>query len=79
MLTRRTYWWCLGILVTVALVLWAGLVPVPGWMSGPTFGWMSAVVIALVAVSLLALRAGQPTRSVAHVLYDAEHQKGLGR
>jgi hypothetical protein len=40
---------------------------------------MSAVVIALVAVSLLALRAGQPTRSVAHVLYDAEHQKGLGR
>jgi hypothetical protein len=72
MLARRTYWLCLGILMAVAFVL-AGFGP--GWMSGSTFGWIGAVVIAVLAVSLLTIRAAQPTRSVAHVLYDAEHQK----
>lgn len=77
MLTRRTYWWYLGILAALAFVAWAGLVP--GRMSGSTFVWISAVVIALLAVSLMAMRAGGPTRSVAHVLHDAEHQKGASR
>lgn len=77
MLTRRTYWLYLWISVAVVFVAWAGFVP--GWMSGPTLGWVTAVVVALFAVSLLAMRAGQPTRSVAHVLYDAEQQKEPGR
>jgi hypothetical protein len=71
------YWWCLGISAAVAFVVWGGFGP--AWMSGPTFGWMSAGVLALFAVSLLAMRAGRPTRSVAHVLYEAEQQQRPGR
>jgi hypothetical protein len=40
---------------------------------------MGAVVIAMLGIALLALRAGRATRSVAHVLYDAEQHKELGR
>lgn len=76
MLTRRTYWWCLWIAVALVLAAWAGFV---GWISGPTLGWVTALVILLVGVSLLTMKAGQPTRSVAHVLYDTEQQKGAGR
>lgn len=77
MLTRRTLWLCLGISVGVVFFVWAGFGS--PWISGPTFGWMSAVVIGLFAVTLMAMRAGRPTRSVAHVLHEAEHQKEPGR
>jgi len=77
MLTRRTYGLYLGIPVAVLVLARAGFVP--AWMSGQTLGWETAVVIGLFAVALLAMRSGQPTRSVAHVLYDAEQQKGLRR
>jgi hypothetical protein len=76
MLTQRTYRLWLGIPVAIVSVVLAGWVGFGSkWMSGPTFGWISAVVIALVAVSLLSMRAGRPTGSVGQVLYEAEHPK----
>jgi hypothetical protein len=36
-------------------------------------------VVGIVAVTLMAMRAGRPTRSVAHVLHDAEELKSVGR
>ena len=51
---------------------------VPGSVSGSTFGTILAVTIGLFAVSTVALRSSRPTRSVAHVLYETEHQAKAG-
>jgi hypothetical protein len=76
MLTQRTYRLWLGISVAIASIVLAGWAGFGSeWMSGPTLRWIGAVVIALIAVSLLAMRAGRATRSVAQVLYEAEHPK----
>lgn len=77
MFLPRTPWLSLGITIVVAFALWAGLGS--QWMSRPMFGWVTAVLIGIVAVTLMSLKAGRPTRSVAHVLHDAEEQKGVGR
>jgi hypothetical protein len=77
MLIPRTSWLSLGIPVVVAFVLWVGLGS--GWMSGANVGSISAVGVGIVAVTLMAMRAGRPTRSVAHVLHDAEELKSVGR
>ncbi len=77
MLIPRTSGLPLGITMVVAVLLWAGVRS--GWISGSTFGWLIAVMIGIVAVTLMAMRAGRPTRSVAHVLHDAENQGGAGR
>ena len=77
MLTQRTYRSWLGISVGMASVVLAGLAEFGSeWTWGPTFGWMGAVVIALIAVSLLTMRAERPTRAVVHVLYEPQHSKG---
>jgi hypothetical protein len=67
---NRLYSLGLTIYLAAALVGWAVLVP--GWMSGATLGSIVAVGFALGVVSLMTLRAGRSTRSVAHVLYEAE-------
>jgi hypothetical protein len=77
MATRQVLWLTLGILGVLGLVGWAGLGP--RWLSGQTFGWLSALGIVLVGIVLLTIRAGQPTRTVAHVLYDAEHPDNPNR
>jgi hypothetical protein len=77
MIIPRTSWLSVGISLAVAVVVLAAFAS--GSISGPTSAWMGAVVIAMLGVALLALRAGRPTRSVAHVLYDAEQHKELGR
>lgn len=77
MLIPRTSWLSLGIIIVAAFVLWIAVGS--GLMSAQTFGWVGAVLIGIVAVTLMSLRAGRPTRSVAHVLHDAEQQKGVGR
>ncbi len=59
--------------MVAAFVLWIAVGS--GSMSSQTFGWVGAVLIGIVAVTLMSLRAGRPTRSVAHVLHDAEEQK----
>jgi hypothetical protein len=75
MLTRRTYRSLLGI--SVASVVLGGSAGIgPEGMSSPTIGWIGAVAIALIALSMLTMRGGRQTRSVAHVVYEAEHPKG---
>jgi uncharacterized membrane protein len=70
MAANRLYSLALTIYLAAALVGWAVLVP--GWMSGATLGLIVALGLALGVVSLMTLRAGRPTRSVAHVLYETE-------
>lgn len=41
--------------------------------SRSTFVWLAAVAVGLVVAVIMAIRDGRPTRSIAHVLYDAEH------
>ena len=77
MLIPRTSWLSLGIIMVAAFVLWIAVGS--GSMSTQTFGWVGAVLIGIVAVTLMSLRAGRPTRSVAHVLHDAEEQREAGR
>jgi hypothetical protein len=67
----------LGIIIVAAFVLWIAVGS--GLMSAQTFGWVGAVLIGIVAVTLMSMRAGRPTRSVAHVLHDAENKSGAGR
>jgi hypothetical protein len=57
--------------VVATAVGWAALVPTV--MSGTTFGWMVAVVFALCAVTLMSLNWGRSTRSMAHIINDAEN------
>ena len=54
----------------VLVVVWS--VMVPGSMSRTTFGALSAITFALGAVTLISLQAGRSTRSVVHVLHDAD-------
>ena len=44
-------------------------------VSGSTIASIVAVVIGLLVVSATALRSSRSTRSVAHVLYETEHQR----
>jgi hypothetical protein len=62
-----------------ALVVLVRAAVVPGWMSGTTFGGVVFVAGALAAVALMSLRAGRSTRSVAHVIHDAEAEIEAGR
>jgi hypothetical protein len=55
--------------VFVGLAAWAAW----GSPSAFTLAWVAAVSAGLVVSIALAVRDGSPTRSVAHVLYDAEH------
>ena len=49
-----------------------GLMLVPGTMSGLTFFALAAAIMGTGLVAMNTWRNGQPTRSVAHVLNDAE-------
>jgi uncharacterized membrane protein YgaE (UPF0421/DUF939 family) len=57
--------------VVATAIGWAALVPTV--MSGTTFGWMAGVVFALCAVTLMSLNWGRSTRSMAHIINDAEN------
>jgi hypothetical protein len=57
------------------LAVWAG------WGSSSTLSlvWIAFVGAGLVIATALAVRSGGPTRSLAHVQYDVEHQGADGR
>jgi hypothetical protein len=59
----------------VAAAIATLVVAVPSHMSLATFGWANAAVVAVIAIVGASLRAGGPTRSIAHVLYDTEQQR----
>jgi hypothetical protein len=65
-----TAWTCLGVWAVAASSAWTTLVP--GVLSASTFAWcnlgVALVVLVVVATTFNAL----PTRSVTHVLHDAE-------
>jgi len=75
-MTRQKHWVGLTIWSVVSLSLWFALVP--GWISGAAFGWIIAMALALFATSITVVQAGRQSRSVAHVLYDVEHQNDVG-
>jgi hypothetical protein len=51
---------------------------VPSAMSGGTFVWVNVLGGSILAVILLIARSARPVRSIAHVLYDAEHPAERG-
>ena len=57
----------------VALSLGAWMTLVPRTMSPSTFVWVAAVGLIATAAALRTASSAQPTRSIAHVLYDAEN------
>jgi hypothetical protein len=71
MLDRRTT--LVYALAGAAVTVSAWIAFVPEWLSGSTFGAMLAVTIALVVVSIVAVRSIGAPASVAQVLYEAEH------
>jgi uncharacterized membrane protein YedE/YeeE len=69
--TTRPYLF-LSVAVFAVLVVssWLGLVP--RVMTSSTFAWVAAVALALYTVTLMSLKSGQSTESVAQILHDAE-------
>jgi len=60
----------------VAAVIATLLLAVPSRMSVATFLWVNAAILSVAGIVVASLRAAGPTRSIAHVLYDTEHQGG---
>ncbi|HEX5474439.1 MAG TPA: hypothetical protein VFX12_07245 [Vicinamibacterales bacterium] len=55
----------------VAAGIWLGLVP--HVLSTVAFAWTAATVLFLGGFSVVVIGRAQPTRSIAHVLYDVEN------
>lgn len=72
----RTYSLSLVAGAAVVVLVWAAVVP--GLMSRGTFGGVVGLALALGAVALMSLRGGRSTRSVAHVIHDAETSGDAG-
>ena len=79
MSTTRTYPLPLYLGACAAVLVIAWLALVPRFTTGSTFLWMATVALALYAVTLMSLRSGQSTESVAHILHDAETDVDGGR
>jgi hypothetical protein len=63
----------LGILwIATAAAVWTGLVPHA--MSSTSFLWANAVLLVAVVGGVAFLKSLAPTRSIAHILHDAEHE-----
>ena len=58
--------------ITVAVVLWVAAVP--SRISVSTFCWLNGAVLALAAAFVSAVQSAGPARSIAHILYDTDHQ-----
>jgi hypothetical protein len=49
------------------------------WMSVSTYVWTNGLAVALGLVVMKTLWSGRPTRSIAHVIYDAESRTSTAR
>jgi hypothetical protein len=58
--------------VAAATAVWVGLVPHA--VSPNAFVWGNAVLFVTTTAGILFLRSLAPTRSIAHILYDAEQE-----
>lgn len=59
--------------VYVGIVVAAWLVLVPTFASPQTFAWASAASLVTLVSAVATIANAHATRSIAHVLYDAEH------
>ena len=75
--TTRSYL-SLSVAAFAVLVVMAWLGLVPRVMTSSTFAWVAAVALGLYSVTLMSLKSGQSTESVAQILHDAE-TKGVTR
>jgi hypothetical protein len=63
----------LVVVVVLAATVAAWVTWVPSAVSATTFGWLMAAGAVVTGVTLAIMSRAQPTRSIAHVLYDVEH------
>lgn len=70
MLTHMNNWTIGLIWFILATIGW--FVLVPGVISAMAFAWLNGVVV-LGLAALFIMRNSKPTRSMAGILYDAEH------
>ncbi len=71
MFRSRTVWAGVAVWAVVAWGAWTMLVPTV--ISGATLAWANAIVAVVIVVTRAMMKGASPTRSVAHILYDAEH------
>lgn len=71
MLTHKTRWICLALWLTTLTVTFSAFLA--GAISEPMGLLVSGTSTLLLGVVLRMMQLGEPTRSIAHVLYDAEH------
>lgn len=72
MLTHLNNWTIGLIWIVLATIAWFALVP--GVISAMAFVWLNGVVV-LGLAALFITRSSRPTRSMAGILYDAEHEE----
>jgi len=63
-------WASLGVWAVAAWSVWTTLVP--GVLSSSTFAWVNVGVALVVLVTVATTFNALPTRSVTHILHDAE-------
>ena len=56
-----------------AIVVTAWLSLVPGVFSRQTFAWIGLLAVTSTIAAAWAIASARPTRSIAHVLYEAEN------
>ena len=69
-LTRPYLSFSVAAFAVLVVMAWLGLVP--RVMTSSTFASVSAVALALYTVTLMSLKSGQSTESVAQILHEAE-------
>lgn len=62
------------VLGSIAAGLFVWQMFVPERMTVGTFGWLIALLVLVVGIAAASIVGARPTRSIAHVLYDTEHQ-----
>lgn len=55
----------------LALAIWTLFVPAP--VSVSAFAWINVAMALSIALIVMFARFAEPTRSIAHVIYDVEH------
>jgi hypothetical protein len=60
-----------------SIAIW--LAAASSWMSVATYVWTNGLTVALGLVVMKTLWSGRPTRSIAHVIHDAEGRTDTAR
>jgi hypothetical protein len=60
-----------GLFIAAGIAIWLAFVP--DRLTAQTFSWVSALACLTVLAAGVTMVRARSTRSIAHVLYDAEH------